>query len=163
MWQRHYLALLLLFTTPMNTSWGSHWSMAHKDMIESIKSIDEEMEIFATPSMMTSFLGIGVWTRKVAAFNLLRACTIRHPSVALHKQKAGELCGEVDSLTCPAAKRSANNLSIASTFLRGSGHYFMTQYFEPGSRSILWRSPLSFDNLHCNAPDNTSLNSIKTS
>ena len=35
--------------------------------------------------------------------------------VAFRTQKVGEICGEVYSLIWPAAKRSAKNLSIAST------------------------------------------------
>ena len=90
-------------------------------------------------------------------YNLLKACTIRYPPVALRTKNVGELCGEVDSLTCPAAKRSANNLSIASTCSRGSGPCFMTQYFELGFRSISWQVPLSLGNSHRTAFGNTSL------
>ena len=57
--------------------------------------------------MMKSSLGIGVRAGTVEEFNLLKACTIRHPPVAFRTQKVGELCEEVDSLTWPAAKRSA--------------------------------------------------------
>ena len=71
--------------------------------------------LFAILAMMTSFLGIGIRAGTDAAFNLLKACTIRHPPVAFCTQKVGELCGEVDFLTWLAAKRSAKNLSIAST------------------------------------------------
>ena len=112
---------------------------------------------------MTSFLGIGVWAGTVAAFNLLKAFTICHPHVAFRKQKVGEICVDVDSLTLPAAKRSAKNLSIASTCSRGSGYCFMTHYFEPGFRSISWRVPLSLVNSHGIASGNTSLNFIKSS
>ena len=72
--------------------------------------MDEKKVLFAIPYMMTSFLGIGVLAGTVAAFNLLKARTIHHLPVAFCKQKVGELCGEVDSLTWPAAKRSAKNL-----------------------------------------------------
>ena len=76
-------------------------------------------------------------------------------------EKVVELCGEVDTLTWPAAKRSAKKLPIASTCSRGSGHYFMTQYFKPGLSSVTCRLPLSLGNSHGTDSENTSLYLIK--
>ena len=102
---------------------------------------------------------IVVWAGTVAAFNLFNACTIRHPPVALRTQKVGELLGDVDPLTWPAAKRSAN-LSIASSCPQSSGQCFMTQYFEPGLSSISCQLFLPLGNSHGRDSENTSLNRL---
>ena len=60
-------------------------------------------------------------------------------------------------------KRSAKNLSISSTCSRNDGNCFISQYFEPGFRSILWRVPLSLGNWHGTDSGYTSLNSTKSS
>ena len=121
----------------------------HKDMIEPIHQIHGLKDGTPWHTIYNETLS---WYRRLSRYSgsilLVEACTIRHPPVAFRTQKVGELCGEVDSLTWPAAKRSAKNLSIASTCSRGNGHCFMTHYFEPGFRSISWRVPLSLGSSH---------------
>ncbi|KAE8952206.1 hypothetical protein PR002_g32750 [Phytophthora rubi] len=90
-----------------------------------------------------SLRGIGVCAGMVASFSLLKAWTMRHPPVAFFTQKVGLECGEVLSRTWPACRRPSKKSSMALTWSRGSGHCRVTQYFEPGARSISWRTPRS--------------------
>ncbi|GMF50385.1 unnamed protein product [Phytophthora fragariaefolia] len=77
------------------------------------------------PAMLfcsTSFRGIGVDTGMVAAFNLLKACTMRHFPVGLRTQSVRNECGDFDSRTMPAACFASKKASITSTCPFGSGH-----------------------------------------
>ncbi|KAE8907129.1 hypothetical protein PF010_g1957 [Phytophthora fragariae] len=86
---------------------------------------------------------IGVCAGMVASFSLLKAWTMRHPPVAFFTQKFGLECGEILSRTWPACRRPSKKSSMALTWSCGSGHCRVTQYFEPGARSISWRTPRS--------------------
>ncbi|KAE8914477.1 hypothetical protein PF003_g2243 [Phytophthora fragariae] len=76
----------------------------------------------------------------VASFSLLKAWTMRHSPVAFF---TGLECGEMLSRTWPACRRPSKKSSMALPWSRSSGHCQVTQYFEPGARSISWRTPRS--------------------
>ncbi|KAE9309215.1 hypothetical protein PF008_g20762 [Phytophthora fragariae] len=62
-----------------------------------------------------SFRGMGVCAGIVASFNLLNACTMRHPPVAFFTQNVGLECGEILSRTWPALRRPWKKSSMAWT------------------------------------------------
>ena len=108
----------------------------------------EKMVLFDIPSIITSFLNIGVWAGTVAAFYSLIVCTTRHLPVAFGTLNVGELLGEVDFITWPAVKRSVKNLSITSTCFTKQFPLLHDTVFKPGLCLISCRVPLSFGNSH---------------
>ncbi|KAE8890014.1 hypothetical protein PF003_g26093 [Phytophthora fragariae] len=83
--------------------------------------------------------GIGVCAGMVVSFSLLKAWTM----VVLFTQKVGLECGKILSRTWPACRRPSKKSSMALAWSRGSGHCRVRQYFEPGAKSISWRTPRS--------------------
>ncbi len=57
----------------------------------------------------------GVCAGMVSVFNLLNACTMRHPPVAFLTQNVGLECGEMLSRTCPAFLRRGVRISRGAT------------------------------------------------
>ncbi|KAE9023673.1 hypothetical protein PR003_g10482 [Phytophthora rubi] len=79
----------------------------------------------------------------VASFSLLKAWTMRHPPVVFFTQKVGLKRGEIPSRTWPGRQRPSEKASVALIWSRGSGHFRVTQYFDPGGGAISLRTPRS--------------------
>ena len=112
---------------PKHTAWGAHCCVrnvlfTHKDLIEPVHQIHRWKD--GTPCH-TIYDDILPWywclSRYSGSVQLVEGVYYPPPSCGFRTQKVGELCGEVDTHTWPAAKRSAKNLSIDSTCSRNSG------------------------------------------
>ncbi|KAE9015475.1 hypothetical protein PR003_g15119 [Phytophthora rubi] len=72
----------------------------------------------------------------VAAFNMLKACTMCHFLFGLRTQNVGDECGDFDSRTMPTTYFAAKKASI-------SCYCHVVQYLVPSTRSISGRTPRS--------------------
>ncbi|GMF14502.1 unnamed protein product [Phytophthora fragariaefolia] len=78
--------------------------LAHQELIIAVDHVERLKTV--QPAMLfcsTSFRGIGVDAGMVAAFNLLKACTMRYFPLGFRTQNVGDECGDFDSRTMPAA------------------------------------------------------------
>ncbi|KAE9027788.1 hypothetical protein PF005_g2593 [Phytophthora fragariae] len=94
----------------------------------------------------------------VAAFNMLKACTMCHFLFGLRTQNVGDECGDFDSRTMPTTYFDAEKASISSF---GSGHCRVVQYLDPSTRSISCRTPRSGGRTEGGSPLTTSENTFR--
>ncbi|KAE9008283.1 hypothetical protein PR002_g15948 [Phytophthora rubi] len=83
-----------------------------------------------------AFRGMGVCAGMVASFNLLNAWAMRHPPVAFFTQNVGLECGEILASLAAAFEEVIDGLNLIPRCR-------VTQYFNPGTRSISCRTPRS--------------------